>query len=410
MTARPALSPGELETVDLNDPRLHAEFDLGEVWRYLRDERPFHWQGERGSQPGFWVLSRYADITEVYRDAERFGAERGNALNTLLTGGDPASGKMLAVTDGSRHAQVRNVMMKAFSPRVLNEIGRSLQQTVDTLLTEAAGRGDCDFARDVAAEVPLFAICDLLDVPAADRGHLLGLTARVLSSDVADAPAGDSWTAKNEILLYFADLIEDRRGRRQDNVIGLLADSLVDGEPLSQAELITNCYGLMIGGDETGRHAITGGLVALMEHPDQWRALKDGEVRIETAVEEVLRWTVPGLQGGRTTTVDTELGGQRFRAGDIVSVWFSSANRDGAVFPEPDRFDLGRSPNKHLTFAYGPHFCLGHYLARLEVRAVLEGLRRLVAGMEQTGPERRIYSSVLSGLSSLPVRLRPQPA
>ena len=200
--------------------------------------------------------------------------------------------------------------MKAFSPRVLNEIGVSVRRTVDALLAEATARGECDFAQDVAAEVPLSAICDLLAVPQEDRKYLLGLTARVLSSDVEDAPAEVSWTAKNEILLYFADLIEERRGRGQDDVVGLLADSVVDGAPLSQAELITNCYGLMIGGDETGRHAITGGLVALMEHPEQWAALKDGRVGVDGAVEEVLRWTVPGLQGGRTTVADTSSAGR----------------------------------------------------------------------------------------------------
>lgn len=405
MTARPLLAPDELENVDINDPRLHAEYDLSEVWRHLRTERPFYHQGARGAQPGFWVLSRYADIVEVYRDAERFSAERGNALNTLLTGGDPASRLMLAVTDGQRHAQVRNIMMKAFSPRALNEIGRTIERTVDGILARAVEVGDCDFARDVAADVPLAAICDLLAVPEEDRKYLLTLTARVLSSDYADAPAADSWTAKNEILLYFSDLVDTRRGGEGQDVVSLLADSRIEGEPLSEAEIITNCYGLMIGGDETGRHAITGGLVALMEHPDQWRALKDGEVAIDTAVDEVLRWTVPGLQGGRTVTADTEVGGQGFRAGEIVSVWFNSANRDPAAFDEPDRFDLGRSPNKHLTFAYGPHFCLGHYLARLEVRATLEALRGQVSRMERTGPAVRIYSSVLSGISSLPVRL-----
>jgi novobiocin biosynthesis protein NovI len=408
MTARPVLDPSELEKVDLNDPRLHAEFDLSELWRHLREERPYYRQDERGDQPAFWVLSRYADIVRVYRDADRFSAERGNALNTLLTGGDPASRKMLAVTDGLRHSQVRKIMMTAFSPRVLNEIGKSIERTVEALMARALERRDCDFARDVAAEVPLTAICDLLDIPTEDRAYLLGLTARVLSSDEADAPADDSRTAKNEILLYFADLAETRRNSGQEDVVSLLTDCTIEGEPLSEAELITNCYGLMIGGDETGRHAITCGLMALMEYPDQWRAFKAGEAEIGTAVEEVLRWTVPGLQGARTTVEDTVVGEGRFQTGDIVSVWFNSANRDPAVFPEPDRFDLNRSPNKHLTFAFGPHYCLGHFLARLEVKAVLNALHRLVAGMEQTGPERRIYSSVLSGVSSLPVRLHPE--
>jgi novobiocin biosynthesis protein NovI len=218
----------------------------------------------------------------------------------------------------------------------------------------------------------------------------------------------DSWTAKNEILLYFADLGRSRRSSDHNDVVSLLANSQIDGERLSDAELMANCYGLMIGGDETGRHAITDGLLALIEHPDQWQALKRGEVSMERAVEEVLRWTHPSLHGGRTVTGDVVVNGQQFKAGDVASVWICSANRDEEIFADPDRFDLNRSPNKHLTFALGSHFCLGHYLARMEVEAILDGLCRMVADIEQLGPPERIYSSILHGMSSLPVSLKPR--
>ncbi|TWP45714.1 cytochrome P450 [Lentzea tibetensis] len=407
MTARPMVSPDDLENIDLADPRLHAEFELDEVWRYLRAEKPFYWQTERGSQPGFWVITRHEDAVAVYKDKDHFTTEHGNALGTLLNGGDSAAGSMLAVTDGIRHTQIRNILMKAFSPRMLHDIGESLRITVDGLLADAIENDDCDFAKDVSGNVPLGAICDLLAVPRSDRKYLLSLTAHAWSSDYADAPPEDSWAAKNEILLYFSDLASTRRSSEHNDVISLLANSQIDGENLSDAELMANCYGLMIGGDETGRHAITGSVLALMEHPDQWQALKRGEVDISAAADEVLRWTVPSLHGGRMTTGDVVVNGQQLiKKGDPVSVWIYSANRDEKVFEDPYRFDLNRTPNKHLTFAFGSHFCLGHYLGKLEVEAVLDGLRRMVGGFEQTGKENWIYSTILHGMSSLPVSLK----
>jgi novobiocin biosynthesis protein NovI len=408
MTARPIVHPDELETIDFADPRLHAERELSEVWRYLRSERPFYWQAERGSQPGFWVITRYEDALAVYRDQEHFTVEGGNALGTLLHGGDSGAGNMLAVTDGVRHKQIRNILVKAFSPRMLNDIEQSVRRTVDRLLVDAIKAGDCDFARDVSCNVPMGAICDLLAVPPSDRKYLLSRTAHAWSTDYADEPPEESWTAKNEILLYFSDLARTRRGRDKDDVVSLLANSLIDGEHLTEPELMANCYGLMIGGDETGRHAMTGGLLALIENPGQWEALKRGEVDLETAAEEVLRWTVPALHGGRIATSDVVVSGrQLIRAGEIVSVWISSANFDGEMFANPDRFDLTRSPNKHLTFAQGSHYCLGHYLGRMEVEAILDGLRRMVTQAEQTGQEKWIYSTILHGMSSLPVYLKP---
>lgn len=404
MTPRPVADPARLDELDLASPHLHAEYELDEVWRYLRAEKPMYWHPPREDRPGFWVITRYEDVNQVYQDKGHFTTEGGNALATLLTGGDSASGTMLAVTDGVRHHQVRNVLNKGFSPRTLKLIEHSLQQTVDRLLIEALEKGECDAAQDVSASVPLGAICDLLEIPESDRRFLLSQTAHAWSSDYADAPPEDNWVAKNEILLYFSKLGRARKGCPADDMVSLLANCQIDGENLSQVELMANCYGLMIGGDETGRHAITGSILALIENPDQWRALKNGDVDVKTATEEVLRWTVPSLHGGRRATGDVVVGGEQIKADDVVSVWIISANRDGEVFDRPDEFRLDRTPNKHFTFAYGSHYCLGHHLGRMEVYAVLDGLRRLVGDIEQIGQEKWIYSSILHGMSSLPVK------
>lgn len=411
MTRTP-VSPEDLEELDLADPVLHAERDLSEVWRYLRAERPYYWHSPRGDQPGFWVFSRYSDAMAVYRKKEFFTTERGNALPTLLTGGDSASRSMLAVTDGDKHTQLRNILNAAFSQRRLAKIREAIRKTIDELITAAMDKPECDFVNDVSANIPLGAICGLMDVPDTDRRHLLSLTSHAWSSDYAGMPAEENWRAKSEILLYFADLAETRRGNDDsgaDDVVSLLANCSISGKPLSDADLMSNCYGLIIGGDETGRHAISGGMKALIEHPDQWRALKEGTVRLDTAANEVLRWTVPSLHGGRVATGDTEVGEQPVAKGDIISVWISSANRDGTVFADPDRFALDRTPNKHVTFAFGSHLCLGHVLARLEIEEVLDSLRTLVASAEQIGEESWIYSSILHGMSSLPAILTPEP-
>lgn len=407
---RAVVNPEFLDSLDLADPVLHAENELSEVWRRLREDRPHYWHPAKGDRPGFWVFTRYSDAMAVYRDKEHFTTEGGNALATLLTGGDSASGSMLAVTDGDKHTQLRNVLNAAFSPRRLKTIREAIRRTIDDLIRAAIDKGECDFVHDVSANIPLGAICGLMDVPEADRRYLLGLTSHAWSSDYADAPPQESWQAKSEILLYFADLAQTRRGSDSDDVVSLLANCHVDGQRLSDADLMSNCYGLMIGGDETGRHAISGGIQALIEWPDQWRALKEGTVGLDTAANEVLRWTVPSLHGGRLASGDTTVNGQPVKKGDIVSVWISSANRDPEVFADPDRFLLDRRPNKHLTFAFGSHICLGHTLARIEVEEVLDSLRTLVSSAEQTGQERWIYSSILHGMSSLPVALRPEPA
>jgi len=409
VTERPSLSPDELPKVDLADPRLHAEYDLTALWRHLRDEEPVYWHQPSAAASGFWVVTRYADVAEIYRDTARFTSERGNVLDTLLAGGDSAAGKMAAVTDGPHHADLRAVMLKGFSPKALAPIVRSVRTVTGQLVEQAVLRGEADFATEVAARIPLAAICDLLDVPAGDRDHILRLTSTALASEDGVPTHTDTWTSKSEILLYFAELAERRRAEPGGDIVSLLVEGRVAGRPLSGEEVVLNCYSLILGGDETTRFSMIGAVRALMQNPGAWAAIKHGRVPIETAVEEVLRWTTPTLHAGRTATEDALIRGGFIEAGDRVTVWNASANRDERQFPDPDGFDPARTPNKHLTFAYGPHFCLGAYLARAEITAALEALRAMVGEFEPAGPPRRVFSNFLSGYSSLPVRLKQEP-
>jgi cytochrome P450 len=393
---------------DLVDPKSYIDRDMHAVWRLLRTDDPVHWHPPPTDEgPGFWVVTRHDDISWVLRDSEHFTSERGNVLATMMQGGDTGAGQMLAVTDGRHHTELRKLLLQAFAPRALEDVVRRVRETTRRLLTEAVERGQCDFAHDVASAIPLDTICDLLDVPPGDRQEVLSLTKSALASDYESPEAGEDWMARSEILMYFSDLLETRRRSPGSDPISLMATAEVAGQPLDDDEIILNCYSLIMGGDETSRLAMIGAVRAFIDYPDQWAALKSGSVAIESAGEEVLRWTTPTMHFGRAATADMQLRGRQIRAGDLVTLWLASANRDEEVFPEADLFDLARSPNKHLALGYGPHFCLGAYLGRVEINAVLDGLRTLVGRIEEAGPGRRIYSNFLTGMSSLPVTLTP---
>ncbi|WNE97324.1 cytochrome P450 [Streptomyces luomodiensis] len=412
MASQPTADPGaiDLDQLDLTDPQTFLEQELPPMWRRFREQSPVHWHPTEGLMPGFWVLSRYRDVMAVYRDNRTFTSEKGNVLTTLLQGGDSASGKMLAVTDGVRHREIRNLLLKAFAPRVLEPVVEGVRRRTERLVRTAVERGACDFAQDVAEHIPMATIADLLGVPESDRGYLLTLTKQALSAEEAGQSVEESLIARNELLLYFADLAEDRRAEPTEDVVSALATATIDGEPLTEEEIVFNCYSLILGGDETSRLSMICGMRELIEHPVQWKRLRAGDVTVESAVEEVLRWVTPAMHFGRRAVVDTEIGGTRIKAGDIVTMWNTAANYDDAVFAEPDVFDLGRTPNKHVSFGYGPHFCLGAYLGRAEIHAMLTALRTMVTEAELTGPGRPIHSNFLHGYSSLPVSLTPDQA
>ncbi|MFB7629869.1 cytochrome P450 [Streptomyces sp. NPDC056149] len=400
-------TPDDLSQVNLGDPQTFADYDLTEYWRTLRASQPLYRHPAVGDSPGFWVLSRYDDIVALYRDNTTFTSEGGNVLITLLGEGDSASGLMVPVTDGHRHKELRNVLLQAFSPRVLSRIGEQVRRTTRTLLAAAVDRGAGDFALDVASRIPMATICDLLGVPIQDRDYLLTLTKSAISSDDQGEYSDAADAARNNILQYFLGMVEDRREAPQEDVVSVLATSTIDGTPLSEDEIVLNCYSLILGGDATSRLAMIDAVHSFSANPDQWAAFKSGAVSAKQATEEVLRWSSPTMHFGRTVLQDTEIHGTLIPAGDVVTVWNVSGNRDERVFADPDRFRIDRSPNKHIAFGHGPHYCIGAYLARLEISEVLLALRDFTAGFEVVGPVRRIYSNLLTGISSLPVRFEP---
>lgn len=397
---------GPLAGVDLTDPRTHAEHNLAAVWRLLRDEAPVAWHPHAAA--GFWVVTRHADALAVYRDPEGFTSTRGNVLATLLAGGDPAGGQMLVVSDGPRNLEIRRRLLRAFTPAALRQLGEQIAACARALVQTAVDRGTCEFSADVAEHIPLAAICDLMQIPEADRRTLLRHARATLAADTATATELDARMARNEILLYFARLTARRRKDPPgDDIVGLLLQLCREPLALSQQELLLDCYSLLLGGDETSRLSLVGTLHALAEHPGEWRRLQRREVAVDTAVEELLRWTTPTLHAGRTAAAPRTLADQPIAPGQIVTAWNCSADFDPAEFNEPDRLDLGRRPNRHLAFGHGHHFCLGAQLARIELAALLSALLATTDTIELADPPRRLYSNFLSGFSHLPVRLTP---
>ncbi|MFJ3793086.1 cytochrome P450 [Kitasatospora sp. NPDC090091] len=395
--------PDGISAVNLADPKSYLDNDMDAYWRRLRADHPVYRHGRDGAYPEFWVVSRYADVMALYRDDRRLTSEKGNVLVTLLAGGDSAAGQMLAVTDGRRHKDLRNVMLRAFSPRALAHVTDLVRTNTRALVRDFVRRGSGDFAAEVASVIPMTTVGGLLGVPQRDHPYLLGLTKSSLSSDEADQAPEEAFLARNEILLYFSDLVAERRADPQDDVITTLTQSDIDGVPLTDQDIVFNCYSLILGGDETSRLSMIEAVHTLSREPEQWRRLKQGEVSLESAVEEILRWASPAMNFGRRALVDIELHGETIKAGDVVTLWNISANRDDTVFDDPFSLDLGRTPNKHITFGYGPHFCLGAYLARVEVKEMLDALRTFTTGFELTGEPRRIHSNLMTGMSYLPV-------
>ncbi|QFR00443.1 cytochrome P450 [Streptomyces phaeolivaceus] len=406
------LAPGALDpdTVDLADPATFADHDLTAFWRTLRDTRPVHWNRPTATRRGFWVLSRHEDVMAVHRDNENFTSERGNVLVTLLEGGDAGAGRMLAVTDGPRHEQLRKILLRSLGPRVLRPVAAAVRANTRSLVRKAVAGGTCDFALEIASRIPMNTISNLLGVPETDRDFLLGLNKTALSSDDDDVDEEESAMARNEILLYFHDLVEERRRAPGEDLISVLAHSTVDGATLTDEDVVLNCYSLIIGGDETSRLSMIDSVYSLAAHPEQWQRLKNGEVGVDTAVDEVLRRASPSMHFGRTALRDIEINGVTIRRDDIVTLWHYSANRDERVFDRPEVFDLGRAPNRQISFGYGPHYCVGAYLAKIEISELLLALRDFTTGFEPAGPALRLRSNLLNGFHSLPVRFFPDPA
>jgi cholest-4-en-3-one 26-monooxygenase len=426
--------------------RTFAEVDLLDLDRWARYGAPHHWFARlretapvwrhpsptADGRPGFWVVSGYDDVValgrcphalssdddnggvsglgpgdELEEETRRTGAELGPARAAL---GDDA--KFLLTLDPPEHTTYRKIVSRGFTPRMVTRLEPRVRHQVDRLLDATPPGEVFDLAEAVSVPLPMRVIGDLIGVPPEDHDRILRWSNESLAGTDAEyrPPGGSILGAVAAMLTYFGELGDSRSqnpGDRED-LVSVLTSASVDGHRLSDLRFRMFLFLLAVAGSETTRTAISHGVLALHENPGQWQALRRDPSLIPGAVEEILRWASPVLYFRRNALTAMDIGGQRIAPGDIVSLWYVSANRDRGRFPSPDDFDISRDPNPHVAFGGGgPHFCLGASLARLELRVVLEELLARYHHVEVAGPVQRLRSNFLHGIKHLPVRTHP---
>jgi cytochrome P450 len=404
----------DLGEVDLTDLDAFALGFPHGVFRLHREVAPVWWHEPTRHTPdgeGFWSVATYDEVLAVLHDPVTYSSETGGdrPYGGTIIQDLPVAGVVLNMMDDPRHARIRRLVTKGLTPAAVRNLEGELRRRMRVLL-ESVGE-ELDFLVDVAAELPMQAICLLLGVPEADRHLLFDAVEHIF--DIPDdsdflAMTPQRQAAVDRMYEYGRALIGERRAEpRPDMLSAVVHAELPDEDPprLSDDELSAFFSLLFSAGAETTRNAIAGAMVAFLEWPDQLDLLRTGGVPMTTAVEEILRWTTPSPSKRRTATVRCRLGGQTIEAGQKVVVWEGSANRDERHFAAPDEFRLGRDPNPHLTFGHGVHFCLGAHLARLEIRVALEEVLGAVDRYELAGPVEWTRSNRHSGIRHLPLRV-----
>jgi cytochrome P450 len=405
-----------LAEVDLTDLDNFAHGFPHRLFEVHRREHPIWWHEPTEHTPdaeGFWSVSTYAETAAVFRDPRTYSSERGGerAYGGTLLQDLPVAGVVLNMMDDPRHARIRRLVSAGLTPRMVRRLEDELRRRTRVLLDTVEPGVEVDFLRDIAAELPMQLICILLGVPEQDRHWLFeavepGFDYRGTRKSFEQDD--DNTSAREQMLRYGAELIAAKRAAPADDMLSVvIAATLADVDPpqLSDPELYSFFSLLFAAGSETTRNAIAGGLLALIERPEQLAALRADMTLLPTAIEEMLRWTTPSPAKRRTATTHTELGGHHIEPGQKVLVWEGSANRDELVFDRSMEFDITRDPNPHLGFGHGIHYCLGASLARLEMRVVFEELLPRFASYELTAPVEWTRSNRHTGIRHLRMRM-----
>jgi cholest-4-en-3-one 26-monooxygenase len=386
-----------------------------EWFTYLRREAPlwFHPPTDtEGNERGFWVATKYEDVVAVSRDWQTFSSEKspdaeGGGIMIPDIGAEGGVGTMMLMMDPPQHTRYRKIVASAFTPRVIKLFEEQVRRRSTEIVDKVIDQGGCDFVTDIAAELPLQAIAEILGVPQEDRGKLFDWTNKMVGSSDPEylVSQDEAMNVSVEMFTYANALGQERRLAPSDDIVTAILNAQVEGEQLSEMEFDMFFMLLTVAGNETTRNAITHGMLAFLEHRDQWDRLREHPELFDTAAEEIVRWASPVIYFRRSVTHDTELRGQQLKAGDKITVWYPSANRDDDIFDKPFDFDIGRNPNPHIGFGgRGPHFCLGSNLARLEIKALYDELTRRVPDIEGVEPPDRLRSNFINGIKHLPVK------
>jgi cytochrome P450 family 142 subfamily A polypeptide 1 len=385
--------------LDLLDGRWYASQPFGD-WAWMREHAPAYWDGTNE----IWALTRYDDVLAVEKDPKTFSSQRAPRPHG-------AHLPMMISMDDPEHTRRRKLVSRGFTPRRVRDHEATVRRISTHIIDRVAPKGECDFVWDIAAPLPLLLIADMLGFPPEAYDNLLRWSDDMMrGTTIGDEAAIEAaMMAGMAFRAFQLGVIADRRAKPpQDDLVSILCYAEIDGERLDDESIIQESLLILIGGDETTRHVITDGMLALLAHPDQMAILRDDPTAIEVGVEELLRWVSPIKNMARTVTRDVELHGKTLRAGDQVILLYPAANRDASVFADPDRFDVRRQPNPHLAFGFGPHFCLGASLARLELKVMFSELLRRLPDLHLSGEAMpRRSSNFISGPEAMPVAFTP---
>jgi len=410
-------APAVDDDFELIDPDFYAENGYPhEAWTKLRQAAPVHYYEKNVDMP-FWAITRHADIVTIGKQPEKF--LNGPDL-VIRTEPEPEEDAFrppptLIQLDPPMHGKYRQIVSRRFTPRALRKIHGDIEgiakEIVDKLL-EAGDEGEVDFVKEVSAPLPIAVIAWLLGVPRSDWELLFDWTNRTIGSGDPEYQVegqNQQETARNamvELFTYFTKLVEERKKNPTDDLVSLFAHAEVDGKPLPPMDVLSYCLIIVIAGNETTRNATSGGMLALIEHPDQLRKVQNDESLLKPAIEEILRWTSPIIHFARTASQDVEVGGKQIREGEKLALFYPSANRDEEVFEDPFTFRVDRNPNRHIAMGVGEHFCAGAHVARLEMELAYKYLLPRIEEIEVSGPIERLRSSLVGGVKHLPIRYK----
>jgi len=400
--------------VDLKNPDVFRDGIPHEVFARMRRETPVAWNAEADGR-GFWSVTRYDDIVAVSKNPKVFSSAREhgghrmfdeNVVGVAGVGADQTEAPMISM-DPPEHNQYRRIVSPGFSPQRVRQLEGRIRERVTAILNRLEGADSCDFVTDIAAELPIQMLAELLGVPQQDRGKLFEWSNALIAEDDLEYRSSPEATAKKigSMAEYAVELWNQRVENPGDDLISMLVHSRIDGEAMTRERYIGTFILLVAAGNETTRNSIAGGFLALAEHPaEKQRIIEDGSL-LGSAASEIVRWVSPVMHMRRTAIEDAEIGGQTIRAGDKVIIWYCSANRDEAIFRDPLRFDAGRTEPPHLGFGIGQHFCLGARLAEMQIRVFYDEFLRRYPKARPNGLLRRIRSNFIVGYKSIPTAL-----
>jgi len=399
---------------DFTDPDLYAQRVPLEEFAELRRTAPVFWSpteyhAKGFDDDGYWVVTRHADIVSISRNAEVFSTSENTAIAQfrpdMTRDGIEMQRFIMLNMDPPKHTSQRGIISRGFTPRAINGLKQALSERAEKIVTEAVARGEGDFVNDVAVELPLQAISELLGVPQEDRRKIFTWSNQMVGADDEDLRGGEeeAMTAATQMLGYAMELAQDRVQCPMDDIVTKLVTATVDGESLSSDEFGFFVLLLAVAGNETTRNAISHGMNAFLDHPEQWELYKQGRHR--TAPDEIVRWASPIVVFQRTALEDTQVGGVDIAKGQRVAMFYSSANHDTEVFDHPERFDITRDPNPHLGFGgTGAHHCIGANLARLEIDLIFNAIADHMPNIAKIAEPRRLRSGWINGIKELRVR------